>query len=134
MMKTIHRHLSCLAITLMIAGCASTPEWARFELCFGLSADSGLTRISEQQWQQFRDNEIATRFPDGFTVLPGTGHWKNNVTPYSEPSEILIVVAPDTPETRKKLDEIAILFARRFIQDSVLEIKSPATVDFHRYP
>jgi hypothetical protein len=38
------------------------------------------------------------------------------------------------PESREKLDEIAAAFARKFIQESVLEIKSPAKVEFHRFP
>lgn len=115
-------------------GCASAPPWARYELCFGLSADSGRTRISEQQWQQFSDTEIAPRFPDGFTVSHADGHWRNGTNDYSEPSMILLVVAPDTEETRGKLNAITAAYSRRFIQDSVLEVKSPAEVDFHRYP
>ncbi len=123
-----------LYVVLLLTGCATQPEWARYELCFGLSADSGRTSISEQQWQQFRDNEIATRFPDGFTVCPGTGYWKTKGVTYSEASEILMVVAPDTKDTQRKINEIAAAYSRRFIQESVLEIKSSITVDFHSSP
>jgi len=133
-MKTRYLSLAVLFSLLLATGCASQPEWARYELCFGLSADSGNTRISDEQWQEFRDHEISSRFPDGYTVTPGTGYWRNQATTYSEPAEILLVTAPDTTDTRKKLDEIASAFARKFIQDSVLEIKSPANVEFHRYP
>lgn len=122
------------AWALLLAGCASEAPWARYELCFGMSADSGRTQITEQQWQQFRDTEIAPRFPDGFSIIRGDGYWRNNATNYSEPSQILMVVAPADDSTRAKLDAIANAYSRRFIQDSVLEIKSPATLEFHRYP
>ena len=120
-----------LPLVLFAAGCATQPTWCRYEMCFGLSADSGRTRISDQQWQQFRDEEIVKRFPDGFTVYPANGYWQSGAETYTEPSEILMVVAPDTKDTEKKLDAIAQSYAQRFRQKAVLQIKSHAKVDFH---
>ena len=132
--KNLMKTVTTVLMLCWMCGCASQPQWVRYELCFGLSADSGRTSITELQWQQFRDTEIAPRFPDGFTLTRAEGYWKNGSTNYSEPSEILLVVAPDTEATRKNLDAITAAYSRRFIQDSVLEIKSPASVDFHHYP
>jgi len=133
-MKNMFTGMILVSVLLLVSGCASKPTWARYELCFGLSADSGHTRISNEQWLAFRDAEIAPRFPDGFTVCSGDGFWRNGSKTYGEASKILIVIALDTEDTGKKLDAIATAFARRFIQESVLEVKSPVSVDFHRYP
>ena len=122
-----------LSLLLLGAGCATQQGWSRYEMCFGLSADSGRTRISEEQWQAFRDEEIVGRFPDGFTIYQGNGYWRADEKTYSEPSEILMVVAPDTGDTQKRLDDIASAYVRRFHQDAVLQTKSKAEVDFHNH-
>ena len=123
--------ITMLALVVIGPGCATQPGWSRHEMCFGLSADEGRTKITDQQWQQFRDDEIVTRFPDGFTVHSATGYWRSGDETYAEPSMVLMVVAPETPDTRKKLDAIAQAYAQRFRQQSVLEIKSHVDVDFH---
>jgi hypothetical protein len=120
-----------LSVVLLMVSCATEPEWARYELCFGMSTDSGKARIPEQAWEAFRNEEIAVRFPDGFTVFDGKGYWRTEALTYMEPSEILMVVAPDTPETQKKLDTIAAAYIRQFHQESVLQNKSRAAVIFH---
>lgn len=100
-------------------------------MCFGLSADSGQTSISDRQWQQFRDEEIVNRFPDGFTVYPADGYWRSGAETYSEPSRILLVVAPETGETENKLNAIAQAYALKFRQKAVLQMKSRVKVYFH---
>ncbi len=132
-MKYFYLILALFSLSLLGSGCLSQPEWARYELCFGMSTDSGHARIADEQWQQFRDTEISSRFPDGYTVLHGNGYWKSRDVTYSEPSKILMVAAPDTQATQVKLAEIAAAFARKFKQECVLEIKSPAKVIFHSF-
>lgn len=123
--------LMILPLILLAEGCATQPTWSRYELCFGRSADAGKTKITDQQWRQFRDEEITSRFPDGFTVYHADGYWRDGTQAYAEPSEILMLVAPDTRGTEQKLKAIAQAYARRFRQEAVLQVKSPAEVDFH---
>jgi hypothetical protein len=130
-MKRMLLTFSLGCVILVSAGCVTQPAWHRYELCFGLSRDSGTSLISEQEWQTFEEREIAPRFPDGFTVTQGSGHWSSNGKTYSEPSEILMVVATDPIETQKKLDAITQAYAREFKQESVLQITVPAEVEFH---
>ena len=129
-MKKYSRILLILLFALFLSGCATNTKWSRYEICFGLSADAGRTVITEQQWQQFQDNEIAGRFPDGFTVFTATGHWREGDKTFSEPSRILMVVAPGSEETDYKINAIARTYAEKFSQQSVLEIKSPAAARF----
>ncbi|MDD5033646.1 MAG: DUF3574 domain-containing protein [Methylococcaceae bacterium] len=120
-----------LAVILITQGCSTRPGWSRYEMYFGLSTDSGHTRIPDQQWQAFRDQEIVSRFPDGFTLYRGNGYWRNDFDTYREPSELLMVVAPDIEATQKKLNEIAQAYIQRFHQQAVLQIKSQAVIRFH---
>lgn len=120
-----------IAAMLLAAGCATPGAWARYELCFGMSADGGQTTITDRQWQQFLDEEVVARFPDGFTVFETKGYWLSGEKTLTEPSRVLMVVAPHDRATRDKLADIAERYIRRFQQEAVLQIHSPATVVFH---
>jgi hypothetical protein len=130
-MKQYSLSVMILLLVLFAPGCATQSTWFRYEMYFGLSADSGQIRISDQQWQQFQEEEIVNRFPDGFTVYPANGYWRSGAETYSEPSRVLMVVAPETVNTERKLNEIAQAYALRFRQKAVLGIKSCVKVDFH---
>jgi len=123
--------LPLLMMLLLVSGCATQPKWAQYEMGFGLTADAGQTRISDQAWQLFRDEEIIPRFPDGFTVFNANGYWRSDTQTYAEPSMILMIVAPDTADTQKKMNAIAEAYKQRFHQESVLQINSRVKVDFH---
>ncbi len=105
-------------------------SWTRHEVCFGLSADSGRTVFTDEVWEEFVRTEIVPRFPDGFTVYTAKGYWREGEMTVSEPSRILMVVASDTPETRKKLDAVAAAYLKTFRQESVLRIETRSKVEF----
>ncbi len=123
--------LAMLVTVSFISGCAVPSTWARYEVCFGLSTVGGDGRISVEQWQCFCEEEIVSRFPEGFTLIPADGYWQSEMETYREPSFILMVVAPDTQDTDRKITAITETYKQRFCQEAVLEIKSPVTVDFH---
>ncbi|MDD2706819.1 MAG: DUF3574 domain-containing protein [Verrucomicrobiae bacterium] len=114
--------MSALLMAGMLAGCAATTAGMRYELCFGLSRDNGKAIVSETEWNAFLQREIVPRFPDGFTVFNAKGYWRDNGKTHAEPSKILMVAAPDTPETRQKIADIASSYKERFKQEAVLEI------------
>jgi hypothetical protein len=130
-MKT---HTCCwLAILFLLlggAGCATRLSWVKYEVYFGLTSDSGRIKITAAQWQQFQDEEILSRFPDGFTIHHVDGHWHSDGKPYAEPSVILDVVAPCNRDSEDKVTAIAREYAQRFRQDAVLLTKTPVDVDF----
>jgi hypothetical protein len=121
--------LGLLTSFLLTAGCATQPRWTRYELCFGLTTDAGRTRISEQQWQRFRDEEILPRFPDGFTLCNAQGCWRGDSGTYTEPSMVLMIVAPDDEAAARKVADIAGAYKRQFHQESVLQIRSRVEVE-----
>lgn len=129
--KASLRIIPALIVLLAFAGCSSPGAWSRHELCFGLSADAGRTSITDQAWQQFVDQEIVPRFSAGFTVFEAQGYWRTGGETITEPARVLMVVAPDSRETRSKLEAIAKTYVQRFRQEAVLRIQTPAEVSFH---
>ena len=119
------------AVLVLLRGCAGSGHWDKYELCFGLSAESGETRIGKDQWNAFLQKEIVPRFPDGFTVYDAEGHWADREgRSYSEDAKVLMIVAPPGEGPRKKIEEIRRIYKQRFRQESVLLIRAKADVDF----
>jgi adenylate kinase family enzyme len=48
----------------------------RTELFFGLRKPNG-TEVNNAEFQRFLNREVTPRFPDGFTVIPGQGQFKD---------------------------------------------------------
>jgi len=101
------------------------------ELMFGRHIGGGV-RVSDREWARFVDREITPRFPDGLTVLNGSGQWRE---PRSgkiirEPSKIVQIVLPGQAEDLDRLAAIAAVYKRRFKQHSVGVIVRPACVSF----
>jgi hypothetical protein len=119
---------SCVTATAPCPG--GMQAQARAELIFGRGLKTGGT-VSEAAWRRFVDEEIAPRFPDGFTVLDGRGQWRDRQGRLvREPSKVLLVAMPDAPERRARLVAIAEAYKRIFNQDSVLTLATPSCVSF----
>lgn len=94
-------------------------------LYLGRSAPTG--EVSEAQWMRFVAESVATRFPDGFTVLDGHGHWRDrNGRAQEESTRILEVAHDDAPGARAQVRAIAGEYRARFAQESVLITQLPA--------
>jgi hypothetical protein len=94
-------------------------------LYFGLGMADGSTD-SQQAWAAFVDDEIATRFPNGFTILSGEGHWMTQAVNKREPSRVVIIVHPDTRWHSELVDVIRERYKALFHQESVLRVDEPA--------
>jgi len=96
--------------------------YARTELYFGTSR-KGASPVSDQEFDAFLDAEITPRFPDGLTLLPGSGQFRGSDGKLvQERSMVVILFYPrkDGPEDSKKVDEIRGLYEKKFNQESVL--------------
>lgn len=79
----------------------------------------------------FLDRSVTPRFPAGLTVLDAAGRWQapdGRLT--AEPSKLLLIVAPATPETRRRLQAIRDDYKARFHQQSVGLLLTPTCADF----
>ena len=126
------RSLSILVIGLSLVGCRAVSQdtWTREEMYFGLSRPDG-GMVSDVDFSKFVDDVITPRFPDGFTIVPVIGQYREHSGKIAhEPSRIIVVFSPDDPLTRQKIDDIRALYKQRFAQESVLLVTSPAKVKF----
>ncbi|MEN6543398.1 DUF3574 domain-containing protein [Parvibaculum sp.] len=101
------------------------------KLYFGLGMPGG-GRVSERQWTRFLAETVTPRFPDGLTVLSGTGQWRDpkgqSARIISEPARIVIIVHPETAATAKAIADIREAYVKRFRQQSVLQTDQPVNV------
>jgi len=118
----------CLLL-LLLAGCAAPqPRCAgkpgdaevTVQLLFGRSLKGG-GRIDDAAWKDFLARSVTPRFPDGLTVLEGSGQWRQRTTGMivSEPSTLVEIVTETSAETFRRLDAIRAEYRERFAQESV---------------
>lgn len=90
------------------------------QLFFGLSI-KGRGPVTQGEWAEFLRRDVASRFPDGFTVYEAEGQW---LSPAShsivrEHSKVMIIAAEDTAEVRTKITEVSDLYRKAFHQQAV---------------
>ncbi|MFE0753000.1 DUF3574 domain-containing protein [Inquilinus sp. NPDC058860] len=101
------------------------------ELLFGRNIQDKGT-VSDSQWSDFLGREVTPRFPDGLTVFEASGQWRDGESGriVHEPSWIVMILAPNTPDTLARLSEIRTAYKARFQQQSVGLTLSQTCVDF----
>jgi hypothetical protein len=99
------------------------------QLLFGRNIGNRIG-VSERAWARFLDREIVPRFPDGLTVFDATGRYRLANRVAREPSKIVEIALPGTPEDIVRLNEIVEAYKSRFKQQSVGLIVRPACVSF----
>jgi hypothetical protein len=102
----------------------------RTELFFGRLRPGGVL-VSDAEWRAFVAEHVTPRFPDGFTVVDGTGQYRDRAGRLvAEPSKILLIVHTADPRARAAIQELRDVYRRLFDQESVLLITGPAQVGF----
>jgi hypothetical protein len=88
--------------------------------------------VSETQFLNFLDREITPRFPDGLTVYDARGQYRDSERNriVREPSKVVMIVLPGSPEDMARLGEIADAYKKRFKQQSVGIVLRQACVSF----
>ena len=119
--------------TPLPAACAIAGETAqvRTELYFGLTRANGAA-ITASEWHGFVSREVTPRFPDGLTEIQADGQWRDRSSGRigREPSRILLLVAPATPDLVFRIGEIRTAYRRRFDQQAVGVVSMPVCADF----
>jgi hypothetical protein len=118
---------------------ADSPEVAdepfvRTELFFGTARPDG-TAVTEEEWIVFLDREITTRFPDGLTVMTGSGRWREaDGDVVQERSMLVILLYPReaAADSSAKIELIRAAYEEAFEQESVLRSSDslPVCVSF----
>ena len=129
----------CLLL-LLLAGCAAPqPRCAgvpgnaevTVQLLFGRSLHGGGT-IDDAAWRDFLARSVTPRFPDGLTVLEGSGQWRQRAIGkiISERSSVVEIVTQPSPDTFRSLDAIRAEYRQRFEQESVGLIVNASCASF----
>ncbi|MDE2378820.1 DUF3574 domain-containing protein [Bradyrhizobium sp.] len=101
------------------------------QLLFGRNVEDQ-ARVSEADFSGFVSREVSPRFPDGFTVLDASGHWRDarRGTVVHEAAKVIEIVLPGGHDDTAKVDAIVEAYKRQFQQQSVGLIVGPACVRF----
>ena len=108
---------------------SATQSWTRTELYYGagpLPADPE----REARWKSYINEIVTPRFPEGLTLLEGTGQWrvKEGQTPRRNRTRILILIHEATQEKSRQVDEIRTLWKDISGHQSVLRVSQAAEV------
>jgi hypothetical protein len=97
---------------------------------FGRNRPDGGT-VSDAEWREFLDSVVTPKFPNGFTVLEGTGQWKGQSGMVErERSAIVTFLHTGSPADRGAVADVALEYKRRFRQEAVLRERTPACARF----
>jgi hypothetical protein len=109
---------------------ADSLAWIRDVLYLGRSIPGGGT-VSDADWSRFVAEVLGPAFPDGFTVLEGTGQWRSaDGTVASEASLVVSILHADSPDAAAKLLRVGASYRERFRQEAVLHEHQRVCVTF----
>ncbi|MES2371903.1 MAG: DUF3574 domain-containing protein [Bacteroidota bacterium] len=102
------------------------------DLYFGQTRPDG-SMITETDWQNFRDNQIAKVFKEGCTVIKASGNWLDPVTHnlITEPSYLVINHHKRSSQISQQIDSLSYWYKNMFQQQSVLRVDKKAKVIFY---
>jgi|SRR5215813_4985122 len=114
--------------------CAASSIGKRFnrtELLLGLSKHNGST-VTDAEFQHFIDTEVTPRFPEGFTIVPGSGQFKDSRgLIIRESARVLVVLYPSSDRrSSQHIDEIRATYKDRHQQESVVRVDGESCASF----
>ena len=151
------QRLLLAALFLAVAGCASPPpasvhthdpagstlqgdasrpaqaQWIRTELYFSVgSIDGKEGAVSPARWREFLDQEVTSRFPDGFSVLDAYGQWRDKgaQAPERLSTKVIVILHENSAKNAGNIEAIRLAYKRITGDLSVLRLSQPAEVSF----
>jgi Protein of unknown function (DUF3574) len=134
------------AMMLAIAGCApvrvspspaaasavaARADTVADRLFFGRSIPGGGT-VSDDEWAAFLRDVVTPKFPDGLSVWRADGQWLDSRGALEhEQTMVVEVIHPASDQVDAALRLIADDYKRRFRQDAVMRITTPARMRFY---
>jgi hypothetical protein len=120
-----------LLLACFILCSCSTSRMVETDLYFGQTRPDG-SMITETEWQNFRDNQIAKVFKEGCTVIKASGNWLDPVSHklITEPSYVVINHHKQSAQISQQIDSLAYWYKNMFQQQSVLRVDKKAKVRF----
>jgi hypothetical protein len=133
------RHVVCALAALAIASASVRAEEScrapaqamlSIELIFGRSVEGRLV-VADRDWARFLAREVTPRFSEGLSVVDAAGQYKTlHGRVAHEPSKLVVVVAPDKPETHEHIAAIQAAYKKEFRQQTVVAVTRPVCASF----
>lgn len=103
----------------------------RTELYFGTEKPDG-SEVTEQEFEDFVDDKVTPKFPDGLTVLAGDGQFRGSdgVTVEERSFVLILLYPPKDKEANGEIEQIRTDYKTDFDQESVLRADSRDRVSF----
>jgi hypothetical protein len=126
--------LVLLALVLLQActGVAGSGDssMCRTEVFFGLNKKNGDT-VAASEWQAFVDTCITPAFSSGFTIVDGSGQWRNESGRIEkERAKILLLLHPADDASNELVEYVRNIYKAAFQQESVLRVTMPVRASF----
>jgi len=88
--------------------------------------------MTDTEWNDFVARAITRQFPDGFTVMDGTGQWYDQASGklLHEQSKILLVAADPESDLKTRIGSVVADYRTQFQQRTVGVITSEACAAF----
>lgn len=103
--------------------------WSRTERYFGTDQPDG-SEVSASAFRRFVDRHVTPRFPDGLTLLPGSGQWREADGDIVKERSFVLVLLYPRGAADGDIETIRALYKRAFRQKSVWWVDSPQRVSF----
>lgn len=125
---------------MFAAACASLPRSEQLSatlgpahlerLYFGRNiADTAV--VSDSAWGTFVRDVLTPQFPEGATVWDASGQWRApNGVLVREPSWVVELLHPATPESEARVQDVIDAYKRRFAQQAVLRMVTNVRATF----
>lgn len=129
--------LPVLALVALLSSCHPAARACQMgnpliqtQLYFGLDKKDGV--VSKQEWENFVAQEIAPRFPEGFTIVDGHGFWLSEETKktISENSKLVTRIHDGSVMQDKAISDIIDHYKTAFAQEAVMRIDAPVCAAF----
>jgi hypothetical protein len=102
----------------------------RDTLYFGRSIPGG-GEVDDAAWRAFEADVLAPAFPDGYTVLDASGHWRDAAgAAVAEASRVVLIVHADDGATEQRVRDVVARYRARFRQESVLRERGAVCATF----
>lgn len=111
----------------------NTENFIQEQLFFGLSIPGGGI-VTEEEWENFLNEVVTPRFPNGLTVISGSGQYLESTgILVKENTKIIYILYENTPNNQandRAIHEIIDQYKIQFRQESVLRATTPIKANF----
>jgi hypothetical protein len=125
------RNLVLVAALVLQSACSV--QVYRVEVCdrlyFG-TARLDAPAVTDEEWQRFVDEEIAPRFPDGFTTSEAQGQWRTREGVVQRERTHAVLIVHGEGSGGPEIAALIATYKKRFAQEAVLRTREQCSVAF----